>query len=163
LWGIVNSRLRAKPSFTLRLGINIYFIEVINFPKYESKNIYKLLASYYHVDDKECIDSLMQYLLRSVVPPEYCFYGVQSTIYRIETAEEIKFSCTFWYLSDGSADTAGLYLVATVVDNRIEYSISIQSVTKSYSESKLWKEIYLFTHGYREHFSWEYKSRGVLD
>jgi len=97
------------------------------------------------------------------MPADYCFDGIQSTINIVENNNVINFNCIFWYLEKGACLTAALNIIFSLQEDRVKYKLLISAQNDDFSESKLWKEVYLYVAGARPDFSWEKEFQGEVN
>lgn len=71
-------------------------------------------------------DNCINYILRSVLPVEYCYDGIKHTFSRVETDNSVQLTCVFWYLKDdGRSLNTALRFAAKVEGDDIEYRFSL--------------------------------------
>ena len=74
-------------------------------------------------------DNCINYILRSVLPVEYCYDGIKHTFSRVETDGSIRLTCTFWYLSGSQPTNTALRFTAKVEGDDIRYRYSLVPAT----------------------------------
>lgn len=108
-------------------------------------------------------DNCINYILRTALPVEYCYDGLRYTFSRMEDSQELRITCTFWYLTEGGRSLcAALRFYAEAINGQIRYRYSVVPESAYLTYDKMWAELFLLEGGDPSSFEWPEWTHGVI-
>ena len=107
-------------------------------------------------------DNYLDYILRSVLPPEYCYDGIKYNFSRVESAESIDLVCVIWYLQDGHSLNTALRFSAKVEGHDVRFRYSLVPATDFPLHKELLAEPDRLMEIIQQSYRWTPWNSGVL-
>ena len=143
------------------------------FPNSNSSEIRSLVTLRYlsHIDEESIRSSqsdgpqrdiVFDWLLRTALPPEFCFDGIDYVFSLEESESSIEMLCTFWYLTDGASLRTALKASFWLDGDVVRYTVSIGPTREFSSYDKMWSELYLHWSGDSDRWEWGLHEAGKI-